>query len=306
MEKFNTIMKDGDVIQYKYQQISPYLLYIETDIADNELILEFTGKLLGARYSELINQNNIRQCLENINTLGICMLDIDAILDKGKVVKADVTIDTEYHDMPALTKELQSCIKNNGRYTAVNKRGNFVVEKNVKTKNRKIRLTIYDKEQEMNLQENKRWMQTLSRDAVQHLQDYFRHRIRFELNLNSIQAIQKMLQVSNNELSTVLGAEANPIMSFLDTILVDNTQTRAVHTLHDAERMAFLQMNNFDMKAVENDIRKYKSPNTNIHQVMKPYRELYMAHNEYETTSIKERLKNILLEFFLIGFFVLF
>ena len=65
-------------------------------------------------------------------------------------------------------------------------------------------------------------------------------------------------------------------------------------------------MNNFDMKAVENDIRKYKSPNTNIHQVMKPYRELYMAHNEYETTSIKERLKNILLEFFLIGFFVLF
>lgn len=154
LDKFSAISKNGIISEYKYQQVSPYLFYIEKDVIDNEVIIEFTGKILGSHYAELINQTNIRHCLENINALELCTLDIDTVINEGRVVKADVTIDTEYPDISSLTRELQSCIKNNERYTAVNKRGNFIVEKNVKTKNRKLRLTIYDKEQEMFLQDN--------------------------------------------------------------------------------------------------------------------------------------------------------
>ena len=96
--KFNTLSKDGVVTAYKYQQVSPYLLYIEQDLEDDELIIEFTGKILGPRYSELINKMNIRQCIENINALKLCTLDIDSILNDAKVVKADVTQDAEYPD----------------------------------------------------------------------------------------------------------------------------------------------------------------------------------------------------------------
>ena len=306
LNKFSTISKNGVVTEYKYQQVLPYQLYIEKDVIDNEVIIEFTGKILGARYPELINRTNIRQCFANINALELCSLDIDTILSKGKVVKADVTIDTEYPDITSLTKELQSCIKNNERYTAVNKRGNFIVEKNVKTKNRKLRLTIYDKEQEMLLQDNQRWLQSMNDAEVQNLVEYFKNKIRFELNLNSVKAIKDWLCISDNSLSSVLYAEASPIMTFLDKILVDNAEAHIVHSLRDVERMALMKANDFDMKAIENVIRLHKSPKTNLSQAMKPYRELYKAHNENETTGIKERLKDILLEIFLIGFFVSF
>ena len=304
--KFNTIIKNGVTCEYKYQQVSPYLLYIEKDVTDNEVIIEFTGKILGACYSELINQDNIRCCLENINALKLCTLDIDKILSEGKVVKADVTIDTEYPDISSLTKELQSCIRNNERYTAVNKRGNFVVEKNVKTKNRKLRLTIYDKEQEMSLQDNQRWLQTLNEAEAKTLNDYFQNKIRFELNVNSIKAIKDWLCISDNSLSSVLHAEANPIMTFLNKILVDNAEAHIVHSLRDAERMALMKANDFDMKAIENVVKLYKAQSTKLSDMMKPYRELYKALDENEATGIKERLKDILLEIFLIGFFVSF
>lgn len=306
LNKFSTISKNGVVTEYKYQQVSPYQLYIEKDVTDNEVIIEFTGKILGARYSELINQTNIRQCLQNLNALELCNLDIDTILNEGKVVKADVTIDTEYPDITSLTKELQSCIKNNERYTAVNKRGNFIVEKNVKTKNRKLRLTIYDKEQEMSLQDNQRWLQTLDEAEAKTFNDYFKNKIRFELNLNSVKAIKDRLCISDNSLSSVLSAEANPIMTFLDSILVDNAEAHIVHSLRDAERMALMKANDFDMKAIENVVKLHKAQSTKLSDMMKPYRELYKALNENEATGIKERLKDILLEIFLIGFFVSF
>ena len=99
MSKFDTIISDDIITAYKYQQTTPYSLYIEKDLMDDELVIEFTGKILGVRYTELINQTNIRQCLDNINALGLCSLNTDAILKDGEVVKADVTIDAEYPDL---------------------------------------------------------------------------------------------------------------------------------------------------------------------------------------------------------------
>lgn len=300
--KFNTLSKDGVVTAYKYQQVSPYLLYIEQDLEDDELIIEFTGKILGPRYSELINKMNIRQCIENINALKLCTLDIDSILNDAKVVKADVTQDAEYPDISKLTRELQTCIRNNERYTAINKRGNFIVEKNVKTKNRKVRLTIYDKAKEMALQENQQWMCSMSAADRQCLCDYFKDKIRFELNLNSIKAIKDLLGIKDTLLSSVLNAEATPIIAFLDKILVDNSTKRVANSLQDAARLALLKENSYDMKAIENLARSYMSPKTKLSHALQPYRELCEAYNGTGGVGIKEQLKEILLEIFLVGF----
>lgn len=304
--EFNTIIKDDAITQYRFQQTSPYLLYIEKDMVDDELIIEFTGKILGPRYSELINRNNIRQCLENINTLGLCDLDIDGVLANGRIVKADVTKDCMCGDIPSLTKEIKSCVKNNDRYIAIIKRGNMVIEKNVKTNNRKIRLTIYDKEKEMTLQENRHWLKSTKNDEAQDLLTFFKGKARFEMNLNSVKAIRDMLHIRENDILSVLWAEADPISSFLNEALVDNVEVRQVKTLHDAERMALLREHDYDMKAVESVIKLFKSPNTNLSQAMKPYRELYNTLHNGEATSLKERLRGMLLEIFLVGFFVLF
>ena len=269
--EFNTIIKDEIITQYKYQQKSPYLLYIEKDLIDDELIIEFTGKILGSRYSELINRNNIRQCLENINTLGICNLDIDGILANGIVVKADVTKDIEYNDMTSLSKELLSCIKNNERYNATMEGGNFIVEKKVKTPNRRMRLTIYDKEKEMNLAENQHWLKSLGYVEAEQIINNFHKKIRFELNLNSIQALKDNLYIRDTSLSSVLDAETNPILSFLDKVLIDNAEARVAKSVRDLERLAFMEKYGNDMKAIERAISPVKSPKTNLAQMMKQY-----------------------------------
>lgn len=307
MSKFDTIISDGIITAYKYQQISPYLLYIEKDLKDNELIIEFTGKILEARYAELINQTNIRQCIDNINALGLCFLNTDAILNEGEVVKADVTIDAEYPDMPSLTKEIQSCVKNNERYNAYKEGDNFIIEKKVKTRNRKLRLTIYDKEKEMNLSENKRWLNSFGHAAADKMTDYFKGKVRFEMNLNSIKAIKDSLQLRDNSLTSVMNSNYNPIMPFLDKVLLDNAEAHTAKTMGDMARMALMEKYNYDLKAIERLAKEIKDRNnksTNLSQTLKPYHQLYNALHANKHTSLKERLQGMLLEIFLIGFFV--
>ena len=67
-----------------------------------------------------------------------------------------------------------------------------------------------------------------------------------------------------------------------------------------------MKANDFDMKSIDNVVKLHKAQSTKLSDMMKPYRELYKALNENEATGIKERLKDILLEIFLIGFFVSF
>ena len=43
---FTTIIKNGQIVEYRYEQQYPYLLYIEKDLIEHELVIEFTGKIL--------------------------------------------------------------------------------------------------------------------------------------------------------------------------------------------------------------------------------------------------------------------
>jgi len=307
MSKFDTIISDDIITAYKYQQTTPYSLYIEKDLMDNELVIEFTGKILGVRYTELINQTNIRQCLDNINALGLCSLNTDAILKEGEVVKADVTIDAEYPDLPSLTTEIQSCVKNNERYNAYKEGDNFIVEKKVKTKNRKLRLTIYDKEKEMNLAENKRWLNSFGHAAADRMMNHFKGKVRFEMNLNTIKAIKDSLQLRDNSLTSVMSSDYNPIMPFLDKVLLDNAEARTAKTMGDMARIALMEKYNYDLKAIERlakEIRERNNKSTNLSQTLKPYHQLYNALHTNQQTSLKERLKGVLLEVFIVGIFV--
>lgn len=70
----------------------------------NELILEFTGKILLDKYPSLINRDNIKDCLSEINKLDICSLDTDAIIQDSEVVKCDVTKDVEFEYIDKILK----------------------------------------------------------------------------------------------------------------------------------------------------------------------------------------------------------
>lgn len=88
-------MEQGRYFNSKHYSEMPYNLYIATNNYHQSLEIEISSKILKERYAELINRDNIRQCLLNINSLEICTLDVNGILHHGWVIRADITKDVD-------------------------------------------------------------------------------------------------------------------------------------------------------------------------------------------------------------------
>lgn len=300
---FENKVKDGCIVEQRYTMMSPYYLYIEADYREQELILEFTGKILKDDYKDLIHANNIHTCLSNINDLGLCDLNIDGILADGEIVKADVCLDVDYPDCKALTKSLRANVSNFNKYLARTIGDNFVIEKNVQTKGYKRRLTIYDKAKEIQKAGNRGFLSTL--DNPQLLLDYFDGKIRFELNLNSKEQIRKSLNIYDTSIGAVLNSTSTPIWDLLDNALVEADGEIICTDIGELKNKLLLDFCGNDLAKVEALLRNYYSKGTHISQVMKPYRALAAKLAENLTPSLKQQLRNLLLEvLILFGIFI--
>lgn len=267
--RFNKIIKNNIVTELIFNIINPYLLYIKLDYIANELVIEFSGKILKDDYPKLISTDTINTCFENINEMGFCWIDCGKIRD-ADVVKCDVTKDVICSDIPSMTTYIRNNLSNYQKYVCrLLRNGNFIIEKNVTTRQAKKRLTIYDKGKEMSKVENLRYMAECgiaknSFDGV----------CRFELNLNSIVQIKSSLEVTDTRLRTVLDATTNPIQAFLDDVL-SNEQSLEITNAKSYFVGLVLKDCNFDIAQVESKMRQlYPSKGTNISKVMKPYRTM--------------------------------
>ena len=300
---FENKVKDGCIVEQRYTMMSPYYLYIEADYREQELILEFTGKILKDDYKDLIHINNIQTCLSNINDLGLCNLNIGGILADGEIVKADVCLDVDYPDCKALTKSLRANVSNFNKYLARTIGDNFVIEKNVQTKSYKRRLTIYDKSKEIHKAGNRGFLSTL--DNPQLLLDYFNGKIRFELNLNSKEQIRRSLDIYDTSIGAVLNSTSTPIWDMLDNALVESNGEMTCTDIGELKNKLLLEFCGGDLAKVEALLRNYYSKGTHISQVMKPYRALAAKLSENLTPSLKQQLRNLLLEvLILFGIFI--
>ena len=211
-------ISNGEILKMNYSQKVPALLNIKIDHENCEAVIEFTGKILGERYKELIRLTNIKQCIDNINALRIVKINRKEFIH-ADVLKCDPTIDVESDDIPALTKYIKNSIDNYDLYSSQQKRnGNFVLSKNVDTDKCKRRLTIYNKEREMRMAKNKQFLQLYFNG-----QNPFAGICRFEMNLSSKDAIRKVMNIENPTVWNVLLSARiiNPIRDFLDDILAN-------------------------------------------------------------------------------------
>lgn len=293
-DKFTTIIKDGCITERKFTSLSPYLLYIEADLQEQELVIEFSSKILHNNYLHSINRLNIRECLHNINVLGLCDLDINSIIEDGGVVKVDVCKDIDYNDCKGLCKSIRSSISNYRAYTAKLNGTNLSIDKNVTTKGLKRRLIIYDKARELTKAENRKFIESLT--DSESLLNYFNGKIRFEMNLNSKEQIRQCLKVTDTSIDAVLNSEADPIWDFLSEALDDGEISSRSRSLTEFKNILLLQYCNNDLAKVEAVVREHCSPNTHISQVMKPYRELLSKATEQPSSSVKDTLRKLLTE----------
>lgn len=297
--QFARTEKNGKLLNLTYTLTDPYGLYVELDYKNNELVIEFSGKILRDAYPQLINRDTIRSCFNNINELGVCHLDVEAIMVDGQVCKIDVTKDIECDDCKSLTTDLRASINNFNKYLPRVISGNFVIEKNVKTKGCKKRLTVYDKDNEMRLAQNKSFLRTLKDSAS--LLEYFTGKTRVELNLNSKEQIRKSLHISDTHIATVLNSEENPILAFvLDVIDVPAEQPQLTSYKEYLDYLV-LRDNDFDLAKVQAKIKVLR-PKARLGRVMPAFR---MLVNKVRPgcVTLRERLLNLLLlEIFLIVF----
>lgn len=277
LERFETKMEGDDVVSKSFTMLSPFSLYIEIDDVEEELVIEFSGKILGKEYPSLISVDTIERCLENINDIGICKLSVHDIINDSDVVKCDVTKDIKCDNISGLTKFINGNIKNRSQYACrMLRSGTFVIEKNVTTKSLKKRMTIYDKQREMNKSENKRYM-----EQYQYEGNEFDGVCRIEMNLNSKEQVRRALHIEDNRLLSVLCSSADPIYEFMDEVLAESASSS---TTSKKEYMTELVLRdcNYDIDEVEAKLRLICGKSFHIGRDMAPFREML---NRLEVTS---------------------
>lgn len=282
---FVKTLVNGIVVSMKYYREVPSKLMIKVDYASGEVVVEFTGKILGHNYPHLISMANIEECFRNIESLGFCRFDMDLLM-RSEVVSCDVTKDVQCSDVRKVQSYIRSHISNYNKYMCrALKNGNVVLEKNVTTRKNKKRMTIYDKEQEMKKSDNTRFMQRNG------LTDEFVGKCRFEINLNSKEQIRNALHIEDTNLLTVLNSETNPILEFMDEAVCGSQGQKACSDWKSYQRYLVLKDCDFDLEKVEAKVRSLYRRGTKISDVMRPYREAYsQLMTEGEDTYFSEIL----------------
>ena len=293
-EAFEVKTKNNAIISMSYTQTSPCKLYVEVDYKEQETVIEFTGKILMDAYPELINKDNITRCFDHINRIGFCRVDVDMVLEYGKVCSMDVTKDVPCTDVATLSEWLRTHIINHRKYLARNISGNLTIEKNVRTKAYKRRLTVYDKEKESRRADNQDFIDILT--DPEGLLSYFKGKIRFEYNLNTKQSIRQVLKIKDTTINAVLDSDASPIYDFVNDVISEDVEAdSACLSWTDRKNLALLRDCDMDLSKVEAEIRTYASKGSHLSQIIKQYKELWSRLNG-KKTEFKTSLLGLLLE----------
>jgi len=286
---FQSVYKDNILQYYKYQQKQPYSLLIMVNYEHNELVIEFTSKILKDNCRNLININTIQECFININNLNICMLDIDKILNHSEVYKCDITKDIIYHDFKELEKHIKTNLTNYNKWVCKNYKDGFVLENIVGTSRYKKRISVYNKDKELKRANNQSFINSLSNK--EDVLSYFNDKIRIEHNINTKSQIKHFLNITDNQLMNVLNSESNPIKAVIDEAVKEiKINTSHNQTIKGYHYELTLKDCNYDLKQVEMKIRSLCSKNTSITKMMKPYKELYyqLQNNIISTIEFKQ------------------
>lgn len=266
---FDKIVKNGVLTELRYRIEYPYYLYVEVDFSENELVIEFRGKILGKNYPMLISKETIMSCFAEINSNNAFHIKSDLMME-AEVVKCDITSDIVWDDIPNLTQYVRNNLTNYQKYICKRERnGNLVLEKNVSTRQLKKRLVIYDKGSEMSLRKNRGFLNCYFEG-----ENPFVGKCRFELNLNSKNQIRESLSVSDCVLNEVLTSTQNPIMDFMNELLIKEDDSVEVSDWKSYQMKLVLEDCNYDLQMVEAKLRQYYAKGNNFSKILKPYREL--------------------------------
>ena len=237
----------------KYNPSIPYDVYIATNYIHQTLELEFSSKILLERYTELISKYTIRQCLENLNKLGICTVDVDGILKNGWVIKSHITEDVDLLLTDDVLNALNQNVSNYRRFkwTHYDHKGITFTKDVVFGKEQ---IYIYNKYQEL-LSQCRKFVDSLSNRNE--IMDYFYGKTRFEFRLESASQIKERLGV-NNRIEDFFNAIDSAVREQFDRVFDVSAQPLDTSNCKGWDEWAIAHLLDFykyDLKRIEQDMR---------------------------------------------------
>lgn len=246
-------IENGRYYHTKYNPAIPYDVFIATNNLHQTLELEFSSKILLERYPELISKDTICQCLENLNRLGICTIDVDGILRNGWVIKSHVTEDVDLLLTDEVLNALNQNVSNYRRFKWSHYDHNGITfTKDVVYGKESI--TIYNKYKEL-LSHSRKFVDSLpNRNEIM---DYFYGKTRFEIRLENVAQIKERLGV-NNSIKDFFNALNTPIREQFDRVFdvsakrLDSSKCKGWDEWAIAHLLDYYK---YDLKRIEQDMR---------------------------------------------------
>lgn len=195
-----TVSSTNQTETYLYKQTVPF--YLRISVNDRSAKIEFTGKALLDDYPSLISHTNIATCFRNINALGICRIDTEAVMQDSDVYSCDVTCDKKT-DKQLTALKSYFIIKNNRKWSVAESADYILKFKNTHLgKRKKTPLVIYDKYHEIQMSDNRKFLEAVT-DAPKMIES-FKGTMRYELNLKSVDRMRYYLKIHDTSLTSVL------------------------------------------------------------------------------------------------------
>ena len=271
-------------VTYRYMQKEPYEFFLHYTPGQDNCYVEFTAKALMDYYPELISVDTIKECFHNINTIGICKLNISKALKDATVNKCDVTCDIK-SDIPVSELYDNLSFTNNQIYSLeyLNRqdKSRFAIKSTHTTLRSKERLIIYDKAKEMKSTHGKTFLPHVS-NAQEQIKHFEENPIRMELNLNSTETIRKFFKIKEKGeilLSDLLNSQEDPIGSFLNKAIrpynYQLTQIIQFGSSKEIKNLLFIALFQYDMEALEKHLRTTSDKKCSIKKKMEPYNKIY-------------------------------
>lgn len=286
----------GEYYSSKKDKSIPYNLFIGINYNSQSLTLEFSSKVLLDDYPKLITRTTLRQCLENINKLGICIIDVNNIINDCYFDKIHITQDIDYHLTNDVFTSLNSCVGDYRRYKWEHYEGEGIrYTKDVKSQSCKESIVIYDKEKE--IVKNKDFLSKFN--DPDSIIKYFEGKVRFEMELKNPKQICKFLNIGSTHINYIFGSDVNPLLVQFNKVFGEGEieNKYSVTNYEDYSMQAIIEKHNGDLKKIEQemkDLHVYSSNSrTGLSKRMKKIKQLHseMYSKTHDSTNILAEIR---------------
>lgn len=249
----------GLIYSSKNDTSIPFDLFIGVSYTKQSMTIEFSSKILLDDYPKLITSHTFRKCLENIEFLGICSLDIDSILQDSHFTKLHVTKDILFELTDTNLDILNSLVTNYRRFKWKHyEKEGITFTKDVKSKDCKEQLTVYNKGKEILLAKNQKFLSKLNSPSK--VIQYFNDKTRVEVALENTNKIMDYLDVPDTHIKNIFSSTENPILYQFNRIFghMESDKDIKLSSQDEFFLSKTIMFYNYELKQIEQELKNSK------------------------------------------------